>query len=109
MELRYVIKFVSQMDQAVSFHRDALGLPLKFQSPEWTEFDTGETTLALHLTDDTHAAGSCQLGFSTSALDAFFEEREKRGISFTMAPTNMHGQRIARFCDPDGAETSVSE
>ncbi len=48
MRLDYAIKFVGDMDSAVEFYRDALGLPLKFQSPFWSEFETGETTLALH-------------------------------------------------------------
>jgi catechol 2,3-dioxygenase-like lactoylglutathione lyase family enzyme len=32
-QLRYVIKFVADMDKAVKFHRDVLGLQLKFESP----------------------------------------------------------------------------
>jgi len=47
-QLRYVIKFVADMDKAVKFHRDVLGLKVKFESPGWSEFATGETTLALH-------------------------------------------------------------
>ena len=30
MKLSYVIKFVADMDRAVKFYRDVLGLPLKF-------------------------------------------------------------------------------
>ena len=41
MELKYVIKFVADMDRTVKFYRDVLGLPLKFQSPGWSEFVTG--------------------------------------------------------------------
>lgn len=47
-QLSHVIEFVADMDRAVHFYRDTLGLPLKFQSPGWSEFATGETTLALH-------------------------------------------------------------
>ncbi len=47
-KLGYVIKFVSDMGKAVKFYRDVLGLQLKFESPDWSEFVTGETTLALH-------------------------------------------------------------
>jgi lactoylglutathione lyase len=43
MKLSYVIKFVADMNRAVKFHRDVLGLPLKFESPGWSEFVTGET------------------------------------------------------------------
>ena len=45
----YVMVNVSDMSRSVAFYRDILGLPLKFQSPEWSEFQTGATTLALHL------------------------------------------------------------
>jgi hypothetical protein len=45
--LTYVIKFVEDMDKAVRFHVDQLELKLRFQSPEWSEFETGATTIAL--------------------------------------------------------------
>ena len=32
-QLRYVIKFVSDMDRAVKFYRDVLDLRVKFESP----------------------------------------------------------------------------
>ena len=57
MRLSYAIKFVSDMDTAVAFYRDSLGLPLTFQSPFWSEFDTGETKLALHPASDENPAG----------------------------------------------------
>jgi lactoylglutathione lyase len=107
MHLRYVMKYVSDMDRAVAWHRDALGLTLRFASPFWSEFDTGATTLALHAADEKHPAGSCQLGFGSEDLDALYAEREARGIAFTAPPAELHGQRIAKFVDPDGAETSV--
>jgi catechol 2,3-dioxygenase-like lactoylglutathione lyase family enzyme len=44
----YVIAFVSDMDRAVKFYRDTLRLRLKFSSPHWSEFVTGDTTVALH-------------------------------------------------------------
>jgi catechol 2,3-dioxygenase-like lactoylglutathione lyase family enzyme len=47
-QLRYVIKFVSNIDKAMKFYRDVRGLKLKFESPGWSEFVTGETTLAPH-------------------------------------------------------------
>ena len=41
----YAIKFVADMDHAVGFYRDTLGLTAKFVSPSWSEFSTGEVTL----------------------------------------------------------------
>jgi len=40
VQLSYVIEFVGDMDRAVKFYRDVVGLPLKFQSPGWSEFST---------------------------------------------------------------------
>ena len=60
-QLRYVIKFVADMDKAVKFYRDVLGLNLKFESPGWSEFATGETTLALHPASGKNPAGKVEL------------------------------------------------
>jgi lactoylglutathione lyase len=108
MQLVYAIKYVADMDKAVAFHRDILGLAVRFASPFWSEFDTGGTTLALHAASDEHPAGNVQLGFRTEDLDAFYAARDANGLDFTQEPTPMHGVRIARFRDCEGAETSVS-
>ena len=108
MRLSYAIKFVADMDRAVAFYRDALGLPLRFQSPEWSEFETGGTTLALHLASDEHPAGTVQLGLGTEDLPGFYAAREQRGITFTSPPTPVHGIPIARFLDCEGAECSIA-
>src|SRR3954470_19713448 len=108
MKLTYAIKYVADMDAAVAFHRDVLRLQLKFASPFWSEFATGETTLALHAASDEHKPGSVQLGFATESLGEFYAQRDELGLSFTQPPTEMHGMHIARLRDVDGAETSVS-
>lgn len=108
MRLNYAIKFVGDMDTAVEFYRDALGLPLRFQSPGWSEFDTGETTLALHPASADNPAGSVQLGLGTTDVDNFYAAGQAEGLVFTGPPTDVHGTRIARFRDSEGAEISIS-
>jgi catechol 2,3-dioxygenase-like lactoylglutathione lyase family enzyme len=108
MKLTYAIKYVSDMDKAVAFYRDTLGLELKFASPFWTEFSTGDTTLALHPATPEHPAGNVQIGFATDNLAEFHDRRDELGLTFTQPPTEMHGVHIARFRDLDGAEVSVS-
>ena len=108
MRLNYAIKFVSDMDAAVAFYRDQLGMSPRFQSPFWSEFDTGETKLALHPASDENPAGSVQLGLGTDDLERFHSDGEAQGIVFTSPPMEVHGTRIARFRDLDGAEISVS-
>jgi predicted enzyme related to lactoylglutathione lyase len=108
MRLNYAIKFVSDMDAAVAFYRDTLGLAPSFQSPFWSEFDTGETKLALHPASDENPAGSVQLGLGTDDIDGFCANIQSQGLVVTSPPTDMHGTRIARFRDMEGAEISIS-
>lgn len=106
--LSYVIKFVANMDEAVRFHEAELGLKLRFRSPEWTEFETGGTTLALHAASDANPPGKCQVGFRVDDIAAFHRTLIGRGVKFTLPPTDLHGTKLARFLDADGAECSVS-
>lgn len=79
MKLTYVIKFVGDMDRAVAFHRDTLGLPLKFASPHWSEFATGETTLALHPASEKNPAGTIELGIGVPDLQKFIRGDGSQG------------------------------
>ena len=106
--LTYAIKFVENMDKAVRFHVDELELRLRFQSPRWSEFDTGATTLALHIASAENPAGTCQFGFGVPDIQHFYSNAMNRGVQFTSAPKALHGQRIAKLRDVDGAECSVS-
>ncbi|MBL8521372.1 MAG: hypothetical protein JNK75_11955 [Betaproteobacteria bacterium] len=106
--LRYAIKYVGNMNDAVRFHRDALGLRLRFESPHWSEFDTGSTTLALHLADADHPPGSCELGFGVEDIEAFHAQKAGKDIVFLSPPTPLHGQTLAKFTDTDGAPCSLS-
>jgi len=108
MKLTYVIKFVSDMDRAVKFYRDTLGLPLKFQSPGWSEFSTGETILGLHPASEKNPPGSVELGFNTPDLEKFYEEMQARGVQFTMPPTKQDfGGMLAQFIDSEGGHCTV--
>jgi predicted enzyme related to lactoylglutathione lyase len=106
--LTYVIKFVAEMEAAVRFHRDTLGLKLKFQSPEWSEFATGDVNLALHAASAKNPAGTVQLGYGVDDLKAVFAERQARGITFASEPKALHGRLLASFLDSENAECSIS-
>jgi lactoylglutathione lyase len=118
MRLNYAIVFVSDMKRSVAFYRDVLGLPLKFESPEWSEFITGGATLALHLgasstsvKDDPKQvlAGRCRPGLSVPNLDEFHQRMVARKVPCTHPPKEVFGARIAQYVDPDGLAISVSE
>src|ERR1700721_3779224 len=103
MKLSYVIKFVADMNRAVKFYRDVLDLDLKFESPGWSEFATGETTLALHPASEKNPAGKVELGFQVDDLRKFHDEMVAQGLKFSMPPTKQkYGVYLARFVDSDG-------
>jgi catechol 2,3-dioxygenase-like lactoylglutathione lyase family enzyme len=105
MKLGYVIDVVSDMNRAVKFYRDVLGFQLKFESPDWSEFVTGETTLALHPTSQKNAAGTVELGFTVPDVQEFHKEMSAKGV---MPLTKQdYGGLLARFVDSEGGHSSV--
>jgi lactoylglutathione lyase len=118
LELSYAIVFVSDMARSVLFYRDVLGLPLRFESPQWTEFVTGGATLALHRAGGTaagqddarqEAAGRCRPGLRVRNLDDFHDRMARHGVACLQEPKEVFGARVAQYADPDGLVISVGE
>jgi len=118
MRLTYAIVFVSDMQRSVAFYRDVLGLPLKFQSPGWTEFATEGATLALHSSEGASSgkddplkvpAGRCRPGLSVPNLDEFHKRMLDKKVPCIQEPKDVFGVRVAQYADPDGLGISVSE
>lgn len=115
----YVMVMVSDMKRSVVFYRDTLGLPLKFESDEWTEFQTGTTTLALHGGARPSSgggrgepqAGTCSIGFSVPDVEKTHKDLLVRGVRFVMPPTEREGEgiKLAVAVDPDGLAISFAE
>src|SRR5262249_62269821 len=99
----YIMVNVSDMGRSVAFYRDTLGLRLKFESPAWSEFETGATTLALHpgtrragseaAAQAGPEAGTCSLGVSVPDVNNTHAEVRERGARFVMPPTDRGKQR----------------
>ncbi len=118
MRINYSIVFVSDMQRSVAFYRDVVGIPLKFESPGWTEFVTEGATLALHKGDAPTAdgptqgaeqAGQCRAGFQAPNLDEFHKRMTEHNVPCVQEPTETFGVRIAQYVDPDGLIFSVSD
>jgi len=109
-KLSYVIEFVGDMDRAVRFHRDVMGQTLKFQSPGWSEFSTGEITLALHPASEKNPPGKVEIGFNVQNLQKFYEEVKAKGVEFPMPPKKQDfGGVLAQLRDSEGGHISVAE
>ena len=120
-QIDYTMVVVSDMARSVEFYRDKLGIPLKFETPEWTEFQTGATTLALHgggvprtgppAGDPSKQAGHCSIGFNVEDVDKTYQELQAKGIRFVMPPTQREGEgiKLAVAIDPDGLPVSFAQ
>ena len=87
-----------------------LGLPLRFQSPGWSEFSTGETLLGLHPESEKNPAGSVELAFNVGNLEKFNQEVNGKGVQFSVPPTEQDfGGTLAQFLDSEGGHCSVAE
>jgi lactoylglutathione lyase len=116
-KIDYTIVFVSDMKRSVEFYRDVLGLPLKFESPDWTEFATEGTTLALHgkskpaehAAEEHARAGTCQPGFQVAGIDGFHQKMLAKGVRCVQPPKAEQFGTLAVYADPDGLAISIWE
>ena len=111
----YVVLIVEDMDRALKFYTDVLGLRLGHRSGDYAQLDTGLTRLALYTRDAMAKtlgmalqqpaidAPGFEIGFKVKDVDAAFAELVERGAASVAVPTTRPwGQRTAYVRDPDG-------
>ncbi len=118
MRVSYAIVFVSDMKRSLTFYRDVIGLPVRFESPGWSELATDGATLALHASEQAAATrdgpeemppGRCRPGLSVPNLDAFHQRMLEHQVPCKQEPKEVFGARVAQYVDPDGLVISVGE
>lgn len=106
-----ILLAVKDMDRAVAFYRDGLGLAVRVGSAEFTFLQAGAVTLALR-----HAPGYAPAGkdwgveivFDVPDIHSAYEVLKARGIEFRVAPRVVTGDLwAADFRDPDGHVLSI--
>lgn len=100
---------IEDMEAAVAFYRDVLGLPAKVQSDDWVELGAGNVTIALRRFGS-GPEGRPELGvgegatvvFEVEHLEATRVELEGRGVKFTGDVFEVGPVKFAVFEDPNG-------
>lgn len=108
MQISYVNVFVTDLETAVEFYRDKLGLALEYSSPEhgYASFSVGGLRLGLALPgpDHTELTGRhTGIGLVVDDLEAEHTRLSDLGVHFEMPPTRQPwGGFMALISDHDG-------
>jgi catechol 2,3-dioxygenase-like lactoylglutathione lyase family enzyme len=104
-----VILLVSNMKRSTKFYRDTLGMKLKKQSKDWTEFSEGGTVLAIHPVKKKKIRRnySMLVGFSVSDFDDVIAGLKKKKAKFYKMPKDEPFGKHAIIQDPDGHLISI--
>jgi len=108
--LDHVYYWVHDMDAAVAFYRDVVGLALRRRDgDEWAEFDAPPIRLALHATGDPVPASGTVV-FRVANLDEARWALERAGAAFEDHMGEVEGfARFATLRDPDGNPIQIIE
>lgn len=105
----YVVLVVEDLDRAVAFWTETMGLQLDHRSGPYAQFATGTTRFGLFeraAMEETLGGVSgerFEVGFKVNDCDAVFAELLASGAEPVVAPTDRAwGQRTAYVRDPDG-------
>lgn len=108
MKLSYVNVFVSELDQAIEFYQDKLGLELEFSSAEhgYASFNAGSVRLGIAVSGPDHGdlvGRHTGVGLAVADLAAEHGRLSQLGVHFTAPPTRQPwGGFMALMADPDG-------
>ncbi|HEX8100951.1 MAG TPA: VOC family protein [Actinomycetota bacterium] len=111
-KLDHVYYWVSDMDRAVRFYQDVLGLSLaNRQGDNWAVFDAGGRQFSLHRVVDGHpsAPGGATAVFAVRDLDRARALLSERGVEFGHEGDVEGYARFASFHDPDGNAVQLIE
>ena len=104
---------VSDMDRAVAFYKDMLGLPLGFTyEGMWAEFSAGDDTVALMRKSDDSGdsrapAPRDHLALSVEDVEQAVEELKAKGVEILSGPDDTPVCHIATLADPGGNKIAI--
>jgi predicted enzyme related to lactoylglutathione lyase len=107
MQVSYVNVFIRDLERAVEFYRDKLGLQLQFSSPEhgYASFSAGGVRFGIAIPgpDQTELVGRhTGVGLEVADLEAEYTRLSGLGVEFRMPPTRQPwGGFMALIIDPD--------
>lgn len=108
-EVKFLLN-AQDMERAVGFYRDVIGLELKVQSPHWSELRMGDAIIALHGGGD-GTFNETGLSFTVEDLDQACSDVVSGGGKLRSGPSDRPGEpiRLAELTDSEGNGFMMSE
>ena len=101
---------VDDMDRAVRFYTDVLGLTSKSTADDWSEIDAGGLTIGLNAREGTsaHADGGAVISFTPdSGIEEEVQRLRDAGVQFAGDIASFDWGRIAAFRDSEGNDLQL--
>ena len=105
----FVYYQTSNIEKAIEFYRDTLGMELYgyFEEVKWAEFNAGNATFAINDPSafDPNAkaqSGGASVAFSVDNVEEFVEQLEAKGVTVTIPTNETPVCHFACISDPDG-------
>lgn len=108
--------FVQDLEAAIPFYRQTLGLPLRKRGEDWAFFDAGQGAQFELFTGGVASAEpkgpdkqSVVVSLRVDDLDQAMQELQGKGITFVGEVGEFDGTRWAYFFDPEGNRLELKE
>jgi len=103
--------FCFHWQECVSFYKETIGLPVKFENEEkgWAEFDLGGVSLAVERLEQNNAEAESLVGrfigisIQVDNIEEIYQELTTKNVQFEGLPEKQPwGGVLAHLKDPDG-------
>ena len=98
---------VTDMNRAVAFYRDSLGLEVLDHDGDWTEVTAGDQRIGLNANESPAGDGGAVIAFAVDDLDATVQALTEKGVEFTDGTSEHPWGKIAPFRDPEGNDLQL--
>jgi len=101
---------VSDMDQAVTFYSETLGLTVRDRQEEWAELEANGLRIGLNARESPAGDGGAVIAFQPDGgIEGAVQELKGLGVEFAGDVSDHPWGRIAAFVDPDGNALQLFE
>jgi len=114
-KIAFVHYETENLDRALEFYKDVLGLTLRVQNEEWIEFDVGGQRLALRKVDTLtrqpeapHPTGA-MVWLEARPIEQAIAHLKKNNVKFINSLDIFPYGKTATFADPDGNSIGLYE